>query len=126
MKNRIEKEVDVRRLESNGHEYYYVANIRDMVQKRLERLYNSGTLRLEEFENKIFLCLLGDKGAATTKLTLNIGNVSRPNSFSNHLLIAIYDGNDKNADLQVLQNVIKQVEAIKMVQINDRQLSVEL
>ena len=80
-------------------------NIGDSLTRRVQSLYDSGKLlQGEQFGNKLWVSIIGDKGGSYTKLCLLIGNVTNTNSRANLLLVGVYKGSDSN---QFMNNCFK-------------------
>ena len=96
----------------------YATNVKQLIELRLQRLSLQHKLRFGgPFNDKVWLCLLGDKGNNTTKVGVTIGNVLDSNSPSNITTIGIYEGTD---DLKTLREAFQpalfnQVNALRTV-----------
>ena len=72
-------------------------NFGDSLTQRVKSLYDSGKLlQGEQFGNKLWVSIIGDKGGSYTKPCLLIGNVSNTNSRAKLPLVGVYKGSDSN------------------------------
>ncbi|KAL3110390.1 hypothetical protein niasHT_011828 [Heterodera trifolii] len=87
-------------------------NIRQVLVQRVETLLGQG--RMKEFDQKLFVAIVGDRGCGTVKIALQIGNLlSNVNSPKNLTLIAFWEGPEKRSEMEIrLTPVMEQLEQI--------------
>uniref|UniRef100_A0AC35TUG2 Integrase catalytic domain-containing protein n=1 Tax=Rhabditophanes sp. KR3021 TaxID=114890 RepID=A0AC35TUG2_9BILA len=120
----VKKEI---RINSIGNELKmaYITNIVEVLKQRINKLYGSDGLDLST--GCVDICIVGDKGADTTKLGLLIKKKKVWNSVNNMLLIAMYYGDDNYDNLfTCFKSIARELEAFKLVTINGTSYGVKL
>uniref|UniRef100_A0A1I7UBK3 Tick transposon n=1 Tax=Caenorhabditis tropicalis TaxID=1561998 RepID=A0A1I7UBK3_9PELO len=91
-------------------------DVEGLVVRRLERLHQSGMLKMENENSPVVLGIGGDKGADHTKLAIVFGNVETPNNPHSILLVGMYEGNDDYDSLkQNFSEVLPRINSLKSV-----------
>uniref|UniRef100_A0A915DMT9 Uncharacterized protein n=1 Tax=Ditylenchus dipsaci TaxID=166011 RepID=A0A915DMT9_9BILA len=103
----ISAELELESSISNGKQFTWVSNVKIILERRLSRLHQSGSLDFSgRFGGNVFLFFVADKGGTTTKCAIGIGNVKRANSADNLLLISLFDDSDDHQNLDKLKDVL--------------------
>lgn len=86
---------------------------------RVQILLDSGQLTAASIADGIRICVLIDKGGATTKMALQIANISNPNSPSNLMLVGLYTAEDTRDNLvthfKELAHEIDRIQSVLLV-----------
>ena len=91
----------------------------DSVEKaltsRAQSLLDAGKLDLEsgKYNGSIWLCIVGDKGADTTKLCVFFGNVENANSWKNLSVLGIFNADDNSENMRkLLPGIVSQINSL--------------
>uniref|UniRef100_A0A183BTW7 PPDK_N domain-containing protein n=1 Tax=Globodera pallida TaxID=36090 RepID=A0A183BTW7_GLOPA len=88
-----------------GRSTLLCANIREVLLHRVETLWKNGKLT-ENFDGKLLITILGDRGCGSVKIGLQIGNVlSDANSPRNFTLVAFWEGDHMRRLLRASEEI---------------------
>uniref|UniRef100_A0A915HY61 Uncharacterized protein n=1 Tax=Romanomermis culicivorax TaxID=13658 RepID=A0A915HY61_ROMCU len=93
-----------------------VSNLIDFIEECWADTIKNGELAEDDprFEKKVWIAIGGDNGGKTTKLTLSIINVMKPNSVHNTRIIGFYEGADKADNIRTafthLSDQVRQIQ----------------
>ena len=103
--------LQIQSVSKDGVWYVWLSNIKVVLEYRLLSLLKAEKIFLEnEFDDRIFLVFLGDKGGRSTKCAIGIGNMSQANSAHSLLLVSIFDDDDNYSNLASLKQVLDQLK----------------
>ncbi|KAF1767840.1 hypothetical protein GCK72_007799 [Caenorhabditis remanei] len=113
----VVNEYEIERKENNTAEIT-IKNVQMSLNKRCQNLFNAGVL--DNTNTPINLTIMGDKGGKSTKVVIAIGEGKNTNSPDNLLILKMYYGDDKYAELrEKLEDVGEQLSRLKTISYTD-------
>uniref|UniRef100_A0AC35TT87 YqaJ domain-containing protein n=1 Tax=Rhabditophanes sp. KR3021 TaxID=114890 RepID=A0AC35TT87_9BILA len=112
--------------EKDQFDHAEVTNIEELICQRITNLFKKDVLDLTE--DKIKICLLGDKGATTTKLgiVIKLKDHALSNSLNNLTLISLFRHNDTYTNMEkCYQKISSQLDKIKSIKLHGKEYEIE-